>query len=211
MSVEHASREARPVERALSGFRRRAEDEGLVDIAYGMVDSPVGRLTLAATDAGLVRIGFSDESERVLDELALRISPRVLRSPRRIDPARRELEQYFDGKLHEFTAPLDWRLVGPFGRRVLGRTAGIPYGSLATYNEIAREIGAPGAARAVGNALGANPIPVIVPCHRVVRTGGALGGYGGGLPRKAWLLQLEGVPLPGSGRAATSPGAARSG
>jgi methylated-DNA-[protein]-cysteine S-methyltransferase len=123
--------------------------------------------------------------------VAEQLSPRILEAPRSLDPVRRELEKYFEGKLHDFDVPLDWSLAGEFARRVLRRTARIPYGSVASYGDVAVGVGTPRGARAVGNALGSNPIPVIVPCHRVVRTGGAIGGYGGGLTRKRFLLALE--------------------
>ncbi|MBV9101456.1 MAG: methylated-DNA--[protein]-cysteine S-methyltransferase [Candidatus Dormibacteraeota bacterium] len=178
---------------AVDGFRLRARAEGLVDVAYALADSPIGPLLLAGTDAGLVTVAFDGENTGVLDELAARLSPRILRDPARLDPVRRELDAYFEGKLRDFTVPVDWALVGPFGRRVLDLTARIPYGEVSSYSDVARSIGAPRAARAVGNALGANPIPVVVPCHRVVRIGGDLGGYGGGLRRKEFLLSLEGA------------------
>ena len=122
-----------------------------------------------------------------------RVSPRIVEAPAQLDPIRRELDEYFDGRRHEFELPLDWTLVGPFGRRVLGATAEIPYGGVLTYTEVATEAGSPRGSRAAGNALGANPIPIVVPCHRVLRSGGALGGYGGGLQRKQFLLELEGA------------------
>jgi methylated-DNA-[protein]-cysteine S-methyltransferase len=173
-------------------FLERAEAKGLVDIAVTSMDSPIGSLLLLATPRGLVRIAFEEESrDDVLNEVAHHLSPRILEMPRRLDPARRELERYFDGKLRDFEVPVDWALVGEFARRVLRSTARIPYGSVASYGEVAAEIGTPRGARAVGNALGSNPIPVVVPCHRVVRTGGNLGGYGGGVSRKRWLLDLE--------------------
>ena len=158
------------------------------------MDTPIGTLLLLATPRGLVRISF--ESPRIATRCSVTsphtLSPRILEAPRRLDPARRELDGYFGGTLHDFDLPIDWSLTGPFARRVLRRTARIPYGSVASYGDVAHGIGAPRGARAVGNALGSNPIPVVVPCHRVVRTGGAIGGYGGGLPRKRWLLDLEG-------------------
>ncbi|TMB89474.1 MAG: methylated-DNA--[protein]-cysteine S-methyltransferase [Chloroflexi bacterium] len=160
------------------------------------MDSPVGSLLLAATARGLVEIAFTRNGTRVddaLDELARKVSPRILEAPARLDPVRSQLDEYFNGHRVDFDVRLDRSLMGPFARRVLGRTERIPYGSVSTYAQVARHIGAPRAARAVGNALAANPIPVIVPCHRVVRTGGALGGYGGGLDRKEWLLDLEGA------------------
>jgi methylated-DNA-[protein]-cysteine S-methyltransferase len=173
-------------------FRDRAEASGLVDVAVTSMDSPIGTLLLMATRKGLVRIAFESENrDEVLGEVAMQLSPRIMESPRRLDAVRRELDDYFSGRIHEFDLDLDWSLVGPFARRVLRRTARIPYGSVASYGDVAAGIGTPRAARAVGNALGSNPIPVVVPCHRVVRTGGAIGGYGGGLPRKRFLLDLE--------------------
>jgi len=177
-------------------FQERAQAEGLVDVAFATMDSPVGTLLLAATARGLVEIAFTGNGTRVddaLDELARKVSPRILEAPARLDPVRSQLDEYFNGHRVDFDVRLDRSLMGPFARRVLGRTERIPYGSVSTYAQVARHIGAPRAARAVGNALAANPIPVIVPCHRVVRTGGALGGYGGGLDRKEWLLDLEGA------------------
>jgi methylated-DNA-[protein]-cysteine S-methyltransferase len=178
----------------VAGLVARAEEEGLVDVAYGTVDSPIGKLLVATTGRGLVRISFHSEAEDlVLDELARRISPRVLESPRRVAPVARELDQYFAGGRRRFDVPLDWSLVGPYARRVLRATARIPFGKVSTYREVARKAGNPAASRAAGNALGSNPIPIVVPCHRVLRTGGGLGGYGGGLEVKQLLLELEGA------------------
>ena len=175
-----------------SRFLERAESKGLVDVAVTTMDSPVGTLLLMATPKGIVRIAFETENrDDVLGEVAEHVSPRILEAPRRLDPLRRELDRYFAGKLRDFDVPIDWSLTGDFARRVLRRTARIPYGSVASYGDVAMDVGTPSGARAVGNALGSNPIPVVVPCHRVVRTGGAIGGYGGGLPRKRWLLALE--------------------
>jgi methylated-DNA-[protein]-cysteine S-methyltransferase len=183
MSVDHA---------VASRFLDRAEASGLVDVAVTTMDSPLGELLLMATRRGLVRIAFESENrDEVLGEVATRLSPRILEMPRRLDPVRRELDSYFNGGRRDFDLDLDWSLAGTFARRVLRRTARIPYGSVASYGDVALGIGVPRGARAVGNALGSNPIPVVVPCHRVVRTGGAMGGYGGGLPRKRWLLDLE--------------------
>ena len=177
-----------------AGLVARAEEEGLVDVAYGSVDSPVGKLLVATTGKGLVRISFHSEAEDlVLEELARRISPRILKSPRKVAPVARELDQYFAGRRKTFDVPLDWSLVGPYARRVLRATARIPFGKVSTYREVARKAGNPAASRAAGNALGSNPIPIVVPCHRVLRTGGGLGGYGGGLEVKELLLELEGA------------------
>jgi methylated-DNA-[protein]-cysteine S-methyltransferase len=169
----------------------RAEREGLVDVAYATVESPLGPLTVAATAAGLLRVAY-DGGDEVLEDLAARVSPRVLESPARLDRARRELEEYFEGRRTRFELPIDWSLARGFTRRVLDVTARIPYGELQSYAVVADRAGSPRAVRAAGNALGANPMPVVVPCHRVVRSGGGLGGYTGGLGRKEFLLRLEG-------------------
>ena len=170
-----------------------ASAAGLLDVAYATADSPVGTLLLASTPKGLVRVAYLDSSDEdaVLSELANRVSPRVLSAPRQLDKPRRELEQYFSGKRTRFELPLDWRLTKGFGRAVLGATARIPYGEVSTYKRIASRAGSPRAARAAGNALGANPLPIVVPCHRVLHTDGGLGGYTGGLERKRLLLDVE--------------------
>lgn len=173
----------------------RADAEGIVDVAYAVLDSPIGRLLVASTDEGVVKVSFPNEDEdAVLENLASRLSPRVLEVPRRVDNARRQLDEYFEGRRQEFDVALDWTLMRRgFAERVLRATARIPYGRVSTYREVADEAGNRAATRAAGNALGSNPIPVIVPCHRVLRTGGGLGGYGGGLPTKEFLLRLEGA------------------
>ncbi|HEY6550416.1 MAG TPA: methylated-DNA--[protein]-cysteine S-methyltransferase [Solirubrobacterales bacterium] len=172
----------------------RANDEGLLDVAYAMSDSPFGPLLLAATPKGLVKLSLpGHDPEEALEDLAARISPRVLESPARLDEARRELDLYFEGKLTEFDLPLDWQLSRDFRRRALRAIDRIPYGKTRSYTEIARSAGNERAVRAAGTACGANPIPIVVPCHRVLRTSGALGGYGGGLPMKEALLKLEGI------------------
>ncbi|HMD51077.1 MAG TPA: methylated-DNA--[protein]-cysteine S-methyltransferase [Solirubrobacteraceae bacterium] len=172
----------------------RIAAEGLADVGYDTVDSPFGPLLAASTRRGLVRLAFPEEDvDSVLEGLSRRLSPRIVESPAAFDPVRRELEQYFDGLRRRFELPLDWSLIGPFGRRVLRATAAIPYGGHLSYGEVAAEAGSPRGSRAAGNALGSNPIPIVIPCHRVLRTGGALGGYGGGLERKRWLLELEGA------------------
>lgn len=173
----------------------RAHEEGLLDVAYTVEDSPVGPLLLAATGRGLVELGYEGDKELDfhLERLAVKISPRVLEAPARLDPVRRELDEYFAGKRHEFDLPLDWSLTKGFTRRILRATAKVPYGQVSTYRQMASRAGNERAVRAAGNALGANPIPIVVPCHRILRTGGALGGYGGGQPRKEFLLKLEGA------------------
>jgi methylated-DNA-[protein]-cysteine S-methyltransferase len=181
--------------RLLEDFAARAEAEGLLDVAYTTVDSPIGQLVLASTPKGLVRVGFpTEDTDNVLEELSARISPRVLEAPAKLDDVRRELDEYFDGRLKRFTTKLDWSLTGTgFRHDILEHTAKIPYGHTRTYMEMATKAGNRKAYRAAGNALGSNPIPVIVPCHRVLATGGGLGGYGGGLPVKQLLLRLEGA------------------
>jgi methylated-DNA-[protein]-cysteine S-methyltransferase len=166
---------------------------GLLDVAYATADSPLGPLLLATTPTGLVRIAYLDfePDDAVLEEIAARVSPRVLVAPRKLDRARRELEQYFAGGRHAFELALDWRLTKGFGRRVLEATAAIPYGSVSSYRDVATVAGSPRGSRAAGNALGANPLPIVVPCHRVLHTGGGLGGYTGGLDRKRTLLAIE--------------------
>jgi len=166
------------------------------DVAYALVDSPVGRLVVARTEHGLVRIAYEDFRgglDPVLDALARRVSPRILESPARLDDVRRELDEYFEGRRHDFDVPIDWTLYTDFGRRVLQATAEIPFGRTATYGEVAAQAGNPRASRAAGRALGANAIPIVVPCHRVVGTSGKLVGYTGGMHRKEALLRLEGV------------------
>jgi methylated-DNA-[protein]-cysteine S-methyltransferase len=169
---------------------------GLLDVAYATLDSAVGRLLLAATPRGLVRLAYLDatgDEDEALAELAAGVSPRVLAAPRRLDATRRELERYFAGRLDQFETPVDWRLTRGFARRVLKATARIPFGEVSTYKGVAAEAGSPRGFRAAGNALGSNPIPIIVPCHRVLHSGGGLGGYTGGLERKRVLLAVEGV------------------
>jgi methylated-DNA-[protein]-cysteine S-methyltransferase len=173
-----------------------ASAAGLLDVAYATLDSPVGKLLLAVTPRGLVRLAYleggEDEAE-VLEQLATKVSPRVLAAPARLDDPRRELDQYFAGRRRDFDLPLDWQLTRGFARRVLEATSRIPYGSTTTYKSVAAEAGNERAFRAAGNALGSNPIPIIVPCHRILHSGGGLGGYTGGLDRKRVLLAVEGA------------------
>jgi methylated-DNA-[protein]-cysteine S-methyltransferase len=166
---------------------------GVLDVAYATLDTPVGRLLLAATPQGLVRLAYldSEQEEAILQQVAARVSPRVLLAPRRLDGPRRELDEYFGGRRSTFAIALDWRLVSGFGRRVLDATTRIPYGSISTYKQVAIEAGSPRGSRAAGNALGANPLPIVVPCHRVLHSDGGIGGYTGGLERKRILLTLE--------------------
>jgi len=159
----------------------------------------VGTLLLAATKRGLVRLAFPEQDiDSVLEGLARQISPRIVEAPAPLDEVRRELEEYFSGRRREFALALDWRLVGGFRRRVLRVTSQIPYGGVLSYGEVAADAGSPRGSRAAGNALGSNPIPIVIPCHRVVLSGGAPGNYGGGPQRKRWLLELEGALAPKS-------------
>lgn len=170
----------------------RAAAEGLLDVAYANVDSPFGPLLLASTPRGLVKLSLPNfDPEETLEDLAARISPRVLEAPGRLDDARRQLDLYFAGRLREFDLPLDWQLSKGFRRRALRAIDRIPYGGTRSYTQIAKTAGNERAVRAAGTACGSNPLPIVVPCHRVLRTGGALGGYGGGLPMKQALLELE--------------------
>jgi methylated-DNA-[protein]-cysteine S-methyltransferase len=183
------------LDRALRRFAERAAAEDLLDVAYAEVDSPFGPLLAAATPLGLVRLSYPgpDGQDAVLDDLAHRVSPRMLEAPPRLDEVRRELDEYFAGRRRRFDLPVDLRLVaGDFGRRVLEETAAIPFGDVLTYAEVAARAGSPRGSRAAGNALGANPVPIVVPCHRIVAAGGRLGGYTGGLERKLALLAVEG-------------------
>jgi methylated-DNA-[protein]-cysteine S-methyltransferase len=166
------------------------------DVSYAVVDSPVGALVAAATPTGLVRLAYEDFNggvDAVLENLARRLSPRILESPRRLDAVRRELDEYFEGRRETFDLPIDWTLYSDFGRRVLQATAAIPFGQTATYGDVAARAGNAKASRAAGRALGANAIPIVVPCHRVIGTSGKLTGYTGGMHRKEALLRLEGI------------------
>lgn len=178
----------------LERLSERAAAEGLLDVAYATTDSPYGPLLLAKTPRGLVRVGLpNQDADELLVELAERVSPRVLEAPAALDEERRELDLYFDCKLDSFALPLDWSLSDGFRQRVLRQIAQIPYGETRTYTEMARGAGNERAVRAAGTACGKNPIPLVIPCHRVLRSSGGLGGYGGGLPMKHGLLVLEGV------------------
>lgn len=180
-------------ERIRGDLIRRADAEGLIDVAFERHDSPLGTILVGATGAGLVRIGLPAEGEdAMLDELARRVSPRVLRAPRgTVTRARRQLDEYFEGTRRAFDVPLDWRLTVGFRRVVLRATAQIPYGQTSSYRQVAAQAGSPGAFRAAGTALALNPLPIMVPCHRVLRSGGQLGSYRGGPQAKARLLDLE--------------------
>ncbi|MBI3649103.1 MAG: methylated-DNA--[protein]-cysteine S-methyltransferase [Actinobacteria bacterium] len=180
--------------RAAAGLADLAWANGLLDIAVGSVGSPVGRLTIAVTRRGLVRVAYDDEAvDEVLDRLGRELSPRILESARETEGWRRELEEFFEGRRTRFDLPVDRRLIRGVQRDVLAATRRVPYGRVATYGEIAVRIGRPRAARAVGRALGANPIPIVIPCHRVIGANGKLIGYAGGIDRKVALLSLEGA------------------
>ena len=173
------------------------ERSDLIDVSYVVDDSPVGRLLLAATGEGLVCLHYVNREgdlEHSLEQLAERLSPRVLRAPRRLDAPRRELDEFFNGRRRNFDMRLDYALIKPgFTRRVLEQTAQIPFGETTTYKGIAGRAGNERAFRAAGTALGSNPLPIVVPCHRVLHAGGGLGGYTGGLEIKRRLLAIEGV------------------
>ena len=177
-------------------FRDAAAAEGLLDVAYDLIDTPVGRLLVAVTERGLCEIEYDPEPERDEELLARAFGARVLRSPRPTDEARRQLDEYFAGKRREFELPVDLSLAREFGRTVLEELAQVPYGELTTYGALAARAGRPRAARAVGTVMNRNPVPIVLPCHRVVGSTGALTGYGGGLDRKRTLLELEGALSP---------------
>jgi methylated-DNA-[protein]-cysteine S-methyltransferase len=177
-------------------FVKAAEKENLVDVVFARVDSPFGELLVAATPKGVVQLSLHGyDQDRTLEELARKVSPRIFESPQRLDRVRRQLHEYFSGQRRSFDVDLDWQLSHGFALRVLKATARIPYGAVSSYREMAEKAGNVRATRAAGNALGGNAIPVIVPCHRVLRTGGGLGGYGGGLTMKEALLRMEGAIL----------------
>jgi methylated-DNA-[protein]-cysteine S-methyltransferase len=173
-----------------------AEAEGAVDVAWIEHDAPTGPLLLAATEHGLVAVGLLHHDE-LLEVLGQKVSPRLVRRGARLDDVRRQLDEYFAGERHEFDLPLDWALSKGFRRQILDELTHVPYGQVVSYRELATRAGNPKASRAVGSAMATNPIPIVVPCHRVIRTDGTLGGYGGGLPMKQTLLALEGALLPG--------------
>jgi methylated-DNA-[protein]-cysteine S-methyltransferase len=181
---------------ALPALQKRlaaaAADAGLLDLSYTTLDTPIGKLLLAATDQGLVRVAFDRENhDAVLKQLADKISPRILHSPARLETAARQLDEYFAGHRREFELPLDWRLAKGFRREVLVHLPQIAYGRTESYAQVAAAAGNPRAVRAVGTACGSNPLPVVVPCHRVVRSDGSFGGYLGGAEAKQLLLTLE--------------------
>ena len=176
-------------------FRDRAAAEGILDVSYDFTDSPVGELLVAATERGLCRISFDPEPEAELAWLAQAYGLRVLRSPRPLEEPRRELDEYFEGRRSEFDLAVDLAALPSFQQLVLAELQRVPYGATATYGGLAKRIGKPRAARAVGGALNKNPVPIVVPCHRIVGSSGSLVGYAGGLQRKQQLLALEGAVL----------------
>lgn len=180
------------VARLVRTLTDRADAAGLLDVAHRTVDSPIGPLLVAATPAGLVRLAFAREGhDAVLARLADAVSPRVLAAPARLDVAARQLDEYFAGRRTAFDLPLDLRLAHGFRRQVLDHLRAVPYGRTATYTEVATAAGSPRASRAVGSACATNPVPIIVPCHRVVRTDGTIGQYLGGTDAKRALLAME--------------------
>jgi methylated-DNA-[protein]-cysteine S-methyltransferase len=183
------------VANAVAEFVQQADQEGLVEVATAAIDTPVGPLGLAATPLGLVFVDLRPDGT-LEEQLARTVSPRVVRHPARLDAARRQLDEYFAGRRIEFDLPIDWRLSHGFRRTVLEALyADVPFGHVVSYRDLAEKVGHPQASRAVGTAMATNPVPIVVPCHRVLRTGGALGGYGGGLDMKRALLKLEGATL----------------
>lgn len=184
--------DAAALDRLRERLARAADTDGLLDVAYRTVDSPIGGLLLAATETGLVRVAFESEGfDAVLEHLGRRLSPRVLRAPARLDAAAHELEEYFAGTRHAFDLALDLALTAGFRRSVVAHLPGIGYGRTASYAAVAALAGSPRATRAVGTACAHNPLPLVVPCHRVVRSDGSLGQYRGGAATKRWLLDLE--------------------
>jgi methylated-DNA-[protein]-cysteine S-methyltransferase len=189
--------DARTRARAANDLVRAAADrDGLIDVAVGAVDSPVGELFVAVTPKGLACVGFDDQDRAALaDRFAEGLSPRVVTSARATDEVRRQLDEYFGGARRRFDVGIDHRLMSPFVRKVMAETSKVPYGEVSTYGAVAKGIHQPDAARAVGAALGQNPIPIVLPCHRIVGASGNLTGYAGGLHRKEFLLRLEGDPM----------------
>jgi methylated-DNA-[protein]-cysteine S-methyltransferase len=174
-------------------FREAAVRTGMLDAGYDVVDTPVGELLVAATERGLLRISFDSDAEHHVEQLARLAGRRVLRAPTQVDEVRRELDEYFEGRRHAFDLTVDLRGVTPFSERVLLELSRVPFGETATYAELAARAGNPKAARAVGTIMNRNPIPIVLPCHRIIGANGSLVGYGGGLERKEALLRLEGV------------------
>jgi methylated-DNA-[protein]-cysteine S-methyltransferase len=176
-------------------FRAAAAREGLLDVAYDVVESPIGALFVAVTERGLARISYDADPEAEVERLARMYGVRVLRSAAPIEPARRELDEYFEGERRSFDLPLDLAQIAEFNRLVLRELARVPYGEVVTYGELAARAARPRAARAVGTVMNRNPLPIVLPCHRVIGANGNLVGYAGGLERKETLLRHEGALL----------------
>ena len=176
-------------------FRDAAAAAGDLDVGYDLVETPIGEIFVATTAAGLCRISYDPEPEGLVENLARRVGVRVLRAPRSVDETRRQLDEYFGRRRRDFDLAIDLRVDEGFSRRVLDELAHVPYGEVTTYGELARRAEHPRAARAVGTIMNRNPIPIVLPCHRVVGASGSLTGYGGGLERKEALLRLEGAIL----------------
>lgn len=190
--LDHAAVPADDLTRLRDRLAAASEAEGLLEIAYRTLESPIGGLLLAATPRGVVRIAFESEgTDHVLSDLAERVSPRILAAPQRLDRLAVELEEYFAGKRTSFDVPLDFAMSVGFRERVQRFLPSIGYGRTLSYKDVAEAVGNASAVRAVGSACATNPLPVIVPCHRVLRSDGSLGGYLGGLPAKQLLLDLE--------------------
>jgi methylated-DNA-[protein]-cysteine S-methyltransferase len=176
-------------------FRDAAAASGLLDVSYDIADTPIGPLLVAVTERGLCRISYDPEPEREAEELARTFGARVLRAGRPVDPVKRELDEYFEGRRRDFDLSVDLRGRSEFSRAVLQQLAQVPFGEVTTYGRLAARSGRPRAARAVGTIMNRNPIPIVLPCHRVVGSTGSLVGYGGGLERKRLLLDLEHAPV----------------
>lgn len=184
------------VEAATAAFLKRAEKEGLIDVVYATVDTPVGPLGVAATDAGLVKVALHPDREPFLEELSRSISPRILERPKKLDDVRLQLDEYFAGRRTTFSLQIDWQLSRGFRQMVLQTLfRQVGFGQVVTYGELAKQVGHPKASRAVGTAMATNPVPIVVPCHRVLQSGGRVGNYGGGPDMKRQLLTHEGALL----------------
>jgi methylated-DNA-[protein]-cysteine S-methyltransferase len=176
-------------------FRDAATSEGLLDVGFDVLDSPVGALLVATTPRGVCRISYDADPEAQAERFARVYGSRVLRAPRAVDDVKRELDEYFEGKRAAFDLSVDLTGAAEFTRDVLGELARVPFGEVTTYGDLAARVGRPRAARAVGTVMNRNPIPIVLPCHRVVGSTGSLVGYAGGLERKEQLLRLEGARL----------------
>jgi methylated-DNA-[protein]-cysteine S-methyltransferase len=184
------------VEAATAAFLKRAEKEGLIDVAYTTVDTPVGPIAVAATDEGLVRVSLQPDEDPFLEDLSAHVSPRILEQPAKLDDVRRQLDEYFDGRRTTFSLQIDWQLSHGFRQMVLKTLySQVHFGEVVSYGELATRVGNPKASRAVGTAMATNPVPIVVPCHRVLRSGGSIGNYGGGVEMKRQLLTHEGSLL----------------